>query len=142
MFLHSFSFAGQESASKNVLKLLKPQPGSTIIGTQAGSVQPCTYKIQPPLCEPGEDRTVYQHSKESIKILFENAAKAVGLDVIVWADYDEEEARSRSRVAGQKGDDGEGKRQQSVFGGANARYVFFRVEIVRVNPGSGSMAET
>ncbi|KAJ2986314.1 hypothetical protein NUW58_g5087 [Xylaria curta] len=114
-FLHLFSFADQEAASKNILKLLKRVPGSTIIGTQMGSLVAEHFKLKPPMCEPGEDKTVYRHNKETLKALFEKAANELGIKAVVWSDYDEANMRG---PAGQ------------FFAGDNARRISFVVDFI------------
>ncbi|KAI1174025.1 hypothetical protein F4777DRAFT_599955 [Nemania sp. FL0916] len=59
MFLQIFSLSGQEAASRNILKLLKPGSNSTIID----------FQLQPPFCDPEEERIIYRYSKETIKTL-------------------------------------------------------------------------
>ncbi|KAI0162497.1 hypothetical protein BJ166DRAFT_591362 [Pestalotiopsis sp. NC0098] len=50
MFLHLFSLPDQEAASRNILRLLKATPGSSIVGTQTGSLDVGNFVLQPPLC--------------------------------------------------------------------------------------------
>ncbi|KAI1404946.1 hypothetical protein F4819DRAFT_446037 [Hypoxylon fuscum] len=63
MFLHIFSLPDQEAVSKNIMKLLKAVPGSTIIGTQTGSLDAGELTLKPPFCEPGEHKTIYRQKK-------------------------------------------------------------------------------
>lgn len=128
MFLHVFSLVDQQAVSKNVLKLLKPVKGSTVIGTQTGSLDFGELKLQPPLCEPGEEKTIYRQSKETLKTLFEKAAEAVGVDVVVWTEYDEDEAKERAAGRNEKGEGWEKK--ERFFVGENERRIFFRVDFV------------
>lgn len=128
MFLHVFALPEQIAVSKNIMKLLKAAPGSTVIGTQTGSLDAGELVLKPPLCEPGEHKTIYRQSRETLIDLFENAAKAAGLQVRVWADYDEDEARERARGRADKGEEWETK--ERFFAGDKERRIFFRVEIV------------
>jgi len=128
MFLHVFSLADQETASRKILELLKPVPGSTIIGTQTGSLDAGELKLQPPLCQPGEDKTIYRQSRETLKALFEKAAKAAGIDVLVWAEYDDDEARERAAGRKEKGEDWE--KRERFFAGDKERRIFFRVDVI------------
>jgi hypothetical protein len=128
MFLHIFSLADQETAARKTLELLKPVPGSTIIGTQTGSLDAGELKLQPPFCLPGEDKTVYRQSRETLKAMFERAAKAVGIDVVVWAEYDEDDVRRRAAERKENGQEWE--RSNRVFAGEKERVIFFRVDVV------------
>ncbi|KAH6658760.1 hypothetical protein BKA67DRAFT_689797 [Truncatella angustata] len=128
MFLHVFSLPDQEAASRNTLKLLKPTPGSTVIGTQTGSLDSGDFVLKPPLCEPGEHRVIYRQSKDTLKNLFEMAAKTIGLSVNVWTEYDENEARKRAEGRKEKGEEWEKKGR--FFAGNKERRIFFRVEII------------
>lgn len=121
MFLHIFAQPEQEAASRNIMKLLKAAPGSTVIGTQTGSLTAEEFILQPPFCNPGEHKTIYRHSKESMKVMFEKAADAAGLKVNVWAEYDEDGARSR--VKGRE-------ETEILFAGPNERRILFKVEVI------------
>lgn len=128
MFLHVFSLTDQETACKNILKLLKTTSKSTIIGTQTGTLDAGEMELKPPLCEPGEHKTVYRHSKETTKDMWEKAAKALDVKVDVWTEYDEDEARQRAEGRREKGEEWE--KEQRFFTGDRERRIFFRVEIV------------
>ncbi|KAI0206434.1 hypothetical protein F4808DRAFT_407234 [Astrocystis sublimbata] len=128
MFLHVFSLADQEIVSRKILKLLKPIRGSTIIGTQTGSIDAGHVKLQPPLCEPGEDKSIYRQSKETLKALFERATESAGINALVWTEYDEEEAKERVAGRKEKGEDWE--KRERFFAGNNERRIFFRVDVI------------
>lgn len=119
MFLHVFSLSDQETACTNILKLLKPTSGSTIMGTQTGTLDSGDFWLNPPLCEPGEHRAVFRQSKETLKATWEKAASAAGAKVSIWTDYDEDDAKRRA----------EGK-EERFFAGDRERRIFFRVELV------------
>ncbi|KAI1775306.1 hypothetical protein F4818DRAFT_46075 [Hypoxylon cercidicola] len=128
MFLHLFAQPEQEAAGRNMMKLLKATPGSTIIGTQTGSLHAGELKLQPPFCNPGEDKTIYRQSKESLKDFFVTAAAAVGLKVNVWAEYDEDEAKRRAEGRKEKGEEWEKK--ERTFVGQDERWILFRVDVI------------
>lgn len=128
MFLHVFSFMDQEVACRNILKLLKPTPQATVIGTQTGSLDAGEMVLKPPLCEPGEHKTVFRQNKETLKEMWETAAKAEGFSVNVWTEYDEDEARKRA--AGRKERGEEWEKKERFFVGERERRIFFRVEII------------
>jgi hypothetical protein len=119
MFLHVFSFEGQEKACKNMLRLLKNAPHSTIFGTLV---------LQPPMCEPGEHKTVFRHNKETMKKMWEKAAMSAGIKVEVWTEYDEKDAAERAQGRKKKGEEWE--KEERFFTGDRERRIFFRVEIV------------
>lgn len=128
MFLHVFSLADQETACKNILQLLKATPGSTVIGTQTGTLDAGDMVLKPPMCEPGEHKTVFRHSKETMNDMWERAAKAVGISLNVWSDYDADEARERAEGRKEKGEEWE--KRERHFVGDRERKIFFRVETV------------
>jgi hypothetical protein len=128
MFLHVFSFKDQEVASRNILRLLKSTEGSLVFGTQTGTMDPGELALKPPLCEPGERKTIYRHSKDTMKDMWEKAAKAVGFEVKVWTEYDEEEAEQRAKGIREKGEGWE--KQERFFTGDRERRIFFKVERV------------
>ncbi|PVI02563.1 hypothetical protein DM02DRAFT_522580 [Periconia macrospinosa] len=126
MFLHVFSLENQEAASRNILRLLKARPGSVVIGTQTGTMDPGELQLRPPMCDPGEHKTIFRQSKDTMKDLWESAAKAVGIEVKVWTEYDEAEAEERAKGRKEKGEDWEKK--ERFFTGDRERRIFFRVE--------------
>jgi hypothetical protein len=128
MFLHVFSLEAQEAACRNILKLLRRTAGATIIGTQTGSLDARELVLKPPLCEPGEHKTVFRQNKETMKDMWERAAEAVGVKVVVWTGYDEKEARQRVEGRKQKGEEWE--KQERFFAGDKERRIFFRVQTV------------
>lgn len=128
MFLHVFSLPDQEAASRNIMRLIKATPGSSIVGTQTGSLDAGDFELKPPFCEPGEHKVIYRHSKSTLKTLFEQAAKAIGVEVAVWTEYDEAEAKERAEGRTQKGEEWE--KTERFFAGNRERRIFFRVEIV------------
>ncbi|KAI1386458.1 uncharacterized protein F4822DRAFT_410117 [Hypoxylon trugodes] len=128
MFLHIFALPEQQAVSRNIMKLLKPVPGSTIIGTQTGSLDAGELTLKPPFCEPGEHKTIYRQNKDTMKELFEKAADAAGLKVNVWTEYDEDEARERAEGRKAKGDEWEKK--ERFFAGDKERRIFFRVDVL------------
>jgi hypothetical protein len=128
MFLHVFPLVRQEKGCENMLRLLKNVPGSIVFGTQTGRLDAGELVLQPPMCEPGEHKTVFRHSKESMKEMWERIAKGVGIKVNVWTDYDEKDAAERAEGRKNKGE--EWGKSERFFSGDNERRIFFRVEIV------------
>ncbi|KAF2197441.1 hypothetical protein GQ43DRAFT_204195 [Delitschia confertaspora ATCC 74209] len=127
MFLHVFSKADAEAAARNILKLLKNEKETMVIGTQTGSLEPTELVLQPPLCEPGEHKTVWRQSRETMVEMWKEAANSVGLDVEIWAEYDEEEARQRANGRREKGEGWE--KRERFFTGDKERRIFFRVVV-------------
>jgi len=72
--------------------------------------------LRPPLWEPGEHKTVLRQNKETLKEIWERAAKAEGLSVDVWTVYDEEEARERAEGRKEKEDEWGKKERFFCFG--------------------------
>jgi hypothetical protein len=128
MFLHIFSLTYQEAASRNILRLLKESSGSCVIGTQTGSTDPGELVLRPPMCEPGEHKTVFRQSKDTMKDMWEKAAEALGFEVNVWTGYDEAEAEERAKGRKERGEGWE--KQERFFVGESERRIFFRVKRV------------
>jgi hypothetical protein len=128
MFLHVFSLERQEMASLNILRLLKDAPQSTIFGTQTGTLHAGELVLQPPMCEPGEHKTIFRHNKETMKEMWERVARSAGMEVQVWTAYDEQDAAERARGREAKGEEWE--KSERFFIGDGERRIFFRVEIV------------
>ncbi|KAI0161742.1 hypothetical protein GGR52DRAFT_560994 [Hypoxylon sp. FL1284] len=128
MFLHLFPLPEQKVATANVFRLLKAAPGSTIIGTQTGSLDAGEVTLKPPAVKPGEVKTMYRQNKETMKDLLEKAAEEVGVKAKVWTDYDEEEVKrlNAKRAAG----GGEWGKKWEQFEGEKERRIFFRVDLL------------
>ncbi|CAG8955049.1 hypothetical protein HYFRA_00007063 [Hymenoscyphus fraxineus] len=125
MFLHIWSLEDQEKACENILKLLSEKPGSMVIGTQTGSVKPSEFTLRPPLCEPGEHKVVYRHSKDTMSDMWTRAGNKLGVKIEVRTDYDEEERAAREKGRLEKGPEWEAK--QRFFTGEDERRVFFTI---------------
>jgi len=128
MFLHVFSLEGQERACENMLRLLKNAPHSTVFGTQTGRLDAGELVLQPPMCEPGEHKTIFRHNKETMKEMWEKVAKSAGIKVQVWTEYDEKEAAERAEGRKKKGKEWE--KNERFFAGEKERRIFFSVEII------------
>ncbi len=126
MFLHAFSRAAQEEACRKILLLLKGIPGSMVFGTQTGNLDSGEVVLKPPLCEPGEERTLFRQNKETLMSMWERAALETGLRVNVWTAYDEDHVRQRNAAAMT----GDNENQKQFFHGSRERRIFFRVEII------------
>jgi hypothetical protein len=128
MFLHLFSIENQEKACENMLRLLKKAPHATIFGTQTGTLDAGELVLRPPMCEPGEHKTVFRHSKGTMKDMWERVARSAGIKVDIWADYDEKDAAERTQGRKEKGEGWE--KRERFFVGERERRIFFRVELV------------
>jgi len=53
MFLHLFSYDELKLACRNILRLLKPQKGSMIIGAQTASITPADFELKAPILREG-----------------------------------------------------------------------------------------
>ncbi|OTB01094.1 hypothetical protein M426DRAFT_64670 [Hypoxylon sp. CI-4A] len=90
MFLHLFELPEQEAALKNIMRLLKPIPGSTILGTEPGSLEADVAVQKAPFCDLGKSIAAFRHSRESLKSSLEKVADALILEAKVWTAYDNE----------------------------------------------------
>jgi len=127
MFLHLFNIPDAEQVCTNALKLLRPEAGSLVFGAQTGTTNPVEIVLKPPMCEPGEHKTIYRHSKETLVELWERVAQRLDMKVKAWADYDEDEIREREEGL-QKDPDWE--KTNRSFVGKTERRIFFMVEII------------
>jgi hypothetical protein len=87
MFLHGFAWDEQVSACKYILKLLKPQPGSVVMGIQSGSTKSGVVKLGPPFLSAGVERDVFLHDTESFEKMWEEIAESEGLKLKTFVGY-------------------------------------------------------
>lgn len=126
MFLHIFPLADQEKICMRVLRVyLRAQKGSVVMGMQTGTVKPGEMMLKPPMSLPGEHKTIYRHSQETMKEMWETVAKKANINIKVWAKYDEEEAEERDREAKANP---EWEENNKFFVGKDERRIFFFVE--------------
>ena len=87
MFLHLFDKQNQLRAATRILRLLSHNPGSMIVGSQAGVVNACEQPLKPPFdkTQDGEKRTIYRHSPSSFTQLWEEAGLAAGVPLKISA---------------------------------------------------------
>jgi hypothetical protein len=126
MLLHLYNLVDAEKVCGYILKLLRPQPGSMIIGASTGTIEPGVIALRPPMCELG-DKTIFRHSQETMRDLWERVAAQSGVKVKVSAEYDEHEIKERERSA--KLNEGSEK-EQAFFQGGKERRIFFAVELL------------
>jgi SAM-dependent methyltransferase len=81
-FFHLFNLEDQEKIALRVVQLLVPQPGSLIIGRQAGSEFPGEY------ANPGvkSGRKHFRHNAQSWKVLWDRVGEKTGSRWLVEAD--------------------------------------------------------
>ena len=81
MFLHLFDYNNQLKVATRILRLLSHKPGSIVLGSQAGVVHPIEQPLKPPFDKTGDGqkRTIYRHSPESFKQMWEDAGRAAGV---------------------------------------------------------------
>jgi head-tail adaptor len=87
MFLHQFSLDEQINICKNMLKLLKNEKGSMIIGAQSASTLSGEEEISTPFLKEGVVKKVWRHSKESFREMWESIAETEGENLRVWVEY-------------------------------------------------------
>ncbi|MCJ1382012.1 hypothetical protein MMC17_005124 [Xylographa soralifera] len=120
MFLHVWDLSDQKRACKRILNLLKPRPGSWIIGAQSGSINPRHFPLRPPFVAPGEERSVYRHSVETFREMWEEVGKEEGLALDVWVEY------QRDEVSGNEIGEREGGKL--LFSGDDNRRIYFLIK--------------
>ena len=95
MFLHIWDWDNQVTACKQILKLLKPQKGSMIIGSQAGLTEPKRLQLQPPHVNPGEERYLYRHSPDSFRKMWHQVQEDETLSLKVEVESNSAQARAK-----------------------------------------------
>ena len=99
MFLHLFNYQNQLKVATRILRLLSHKPGSIILGSQAGVVNPIEQPLKPPFdkTEDGETRTIFRHSPESFIRMWEDAGRASGVPLRpIICDFQKPEATDAS----------------------------------------------
>ena len=81
MFLHLFDYDNQLKVATRILRLLSHKPGSMVLGSQAGVLEPVEEPLKPPFdkTEDGKTRTIFRHSTASFVSLWEDAGVAAGV---------------------------------------------------------------
>lgn len=128
MFLHLFSMEESEIACAQILKLLRPDPGSFVIGAQTGTVNPGEFSVPPPFVNPGVHKVVWRHSCESMIEMWKRVGESLGVKLNVWADYDPDEIIEREAEEAAK--EQNGAKPNRFFVGKDQRRIFFLVERV------------
>lgn len=117
MFLHMFDRTDQVTSCGRMLDLLSSKPGSMIIGAQTATVKPGEQVVVPPFMQPGEHKTVYRQSRETLTQSWESVGQAKGVELRIWTEYEAIEPNGA----------GEGK-EEKYFTGNEERRLFFLVE--------------
>lgn len=116
MFLHLFSLEEATRACKRMVKLLDPQKGSCVVGTQTGAVQAGEYPLGPPYVKKMGDAVAWRHSRESFIEMWEKVGKELDVQLDIWVEYQSVETM---------GEEAGGK---SVFGGTGNRRIHFLIK--------------
>ncbi len=119
MFLHVFDRADQQRACVRLLGLLAAAPGSMLVGAQTATVRPGEHVLRPPFVKEGEHKTIFRHSRETFRQMWDEVARETGAALKVWAEY---EPRQPEQTAGQQ--------EGNFFTGDDQRRLFFTVERV------------
>lgn len=127
MFLHLFNIPDAEQVCTNALKLLRPKAGSLITGAQTGTTQPGELVLKPPMCEPGEHKTIYRHSAETLVELWQRVSAKLNIRVKATAEYDEEEIKERERGVR---DNPDWEKSNRSFVGNSERRIYFMLELL------------
>jgi hypothetical protein len=89
MFLHIWNRDEQVRACRKILNLLSSKPGSCIIGSQTGSVNPREFPIGPPFAKMDEKKSVYRHSVETFREMWQEAISVEHLDLDMCIEYEQ-----------------------------------------------------
>ncbi|KAI8943185.1 hypothetical protein NX059_001214 [Plenodomus lindquistii] len=84
-FFHLFDWDDQVKAAKKAIKLLKPVPGSVIIGRQGGNLEAGD------MAQVQKDKSVFWHNPESWKKMWEQVSDETGTKWAVEATFSGEE---------------------------------------------------
>ena len=81
MFLHLFDYDNQLRVATRILRLLSHKPGSMVLGSQAGVLEPVEQPLKPPFdkTEDGKTRTIFRHNTDSFVKLWGDAGVAAGV---------------------------------------------------------------
>lgn len=81
MFLHLFDYQNQLRVATRILRLLSHRPGSIVLGSQAGVVNPVEQPLKPPFdkTKDGKLRTIFRHSTASFIKLWDDAGRVSGV---------------------------------------------------------------
>ena len=124
MFLHIWDRETQLAASKRILKLLCPKPGSMIVGAQTGSTQAGELVLKPPYVAEGEERSIYRHSLDTFEQMWREVEKDAGVNLDVKVTYDAQEARDAIAKEEERGERSFFFKQSS-----DQRKLFFTIEL-------------
>lgn len=102
MFLHSFDWAGQLAAFKAMVELAAGA-GSWILGGLTASVNAREHESKWPFVPERVKRRVFIQSRESFRRLWDEVREATGVEVKVWAEYDDGESESKKSTEGGAG---------------------------------------
>ena len=106
MVLHIWDWDDQVAACKRILKLLKPQKGNLIIGSQTGLTEAKKQPLKPPYAKPGEDRYVYRHNLDTFREMWDQIQKDEGISLKVEVGSNDAQAREKllkERESGERG---------------------------------------
>jgi hypothetical protein len=83
-FFHLFGWDGQVAVAKAVVQLLKPSPGSLLVGRQGGRVEAGEFNNQ-----MGSDKSLYWHNPESFAKLWKQVGEETGTEWEAKSYFDE-----------------------------------------------------
>ena len=90
--VHLFNWADQLVLAKRVAMVLKPVPGSLVLGRQRGNIKPGEYEHR-----TNEKRTMFRHSEESFRKMWDDVEEITGIkwhvDVRLQKDEDFDDRR-------------------------------------------------
>lgn len=80
--LHLFGWDDQLKICKTIIKVLKPQKGSTVFGRQTGNLKGQEVQVEAPVVKAGE--VVWRHDVESFTKLWDVAGAETGTRWKTW----------------------------------------------------------
>jgi hypothetical protein len=90
-FFHLFGYEQQVEVAKRVVKLLRPVPGSLILGRQVGSAKPGV------MVRPQSGRTMFRHDERTWTEMWEKVGEELGVKFEVDAKLEEMKEPSLER---------------------------------------------
>ena len=106
MFLHLWDLDDQVTACKRILKLLKPQKGSLIIGSQTGLMEAKNQLLKPPHAKLGEEKYVYRHSLDTFRSMWDQVQKDEAITLKVEVGRNDADAREKIWKEQERGERG------------------------------------
>jgi hypothetical protein len=125
MLLHGFVWDEQVRACKYILKLLKPRPGSAVMGIQSANTQSGTVTLGPPFLAAGSEKDVFMQNTDSFRKMWEEVGESEGCKLKISVDW-----QPKLELGSDKA--GEEAKKRSMFFPVTAgeqRRIYFFIEL-------------